>query len=163
MSAVNNTLREIILRERPLTVTNNGSSLSLSLSLSFSLPSFRSALFRPRLLPLLLPLVYVACTPDPFAAPFTPRLLRSVYIPHAFFRDPPLCTHSRRVNAAGQFQHSNQWTSAREEESGCCHTYYASFKWIRLSMERCIARNVSFHFLPFSIRCRQRTSRRPHQ
>lgn len=37
MSAVNNTLREIILRERPLTVTNNG-SLSLFLSPSFSSP-----------------------------------------------------------------------------------------------------------------------------
>lgn len=55
MSAVNNTLREIILRERPLTVTNNG-SLFLSLSSSL-LPSFLLSLHTlcPRLHPFVAP------------------------------------------------------------------------------------------------------------
>lgn len=44
MRAVNNTLREIILRERPLTVTNND---SLVLSPPLLLPLFASLSIRP--------------------------------------------------------------------------------------------------------------------
>lgn len=83
MSAVNNTLWEIILRERPLTVTNNG-SLFLSLVLSFLLfSSLTPCLY---LLPFVAPCVCGVCTPYPFSTR-TP-VLRGVYIPHAFFHDP---------------------------------------------------------------------------
>lgn len=90
MSAVNNTLWEIILRERPLTVTNNGSlSLPRSLVLSFLLLAYSLPVPSPLCCPLC-----VAYTLYPFSIR-TP-VLRGVYIPHAFFRDP-LRVHALEV------------------------------------------------------------------
>lgn len=109
MSAVNNTLREIILRERPLTVTNNGSlSLFLSSSCSSPIPAYS--------LPAPSPLCCPLCGIPPL--PLTPHLhshpgsANRLHSPCIFPR-PSMCTHSRCVNAAGQFQHSNQWTCQR--------------------------------------------------
>lgn len=80
MSAVNNTLREIILRERPLTVTNNG-SLSLFSSL---LPALLLSLHTlcPRLHPFVAPCV--AYTPPNPPSPFTPRFCESFTFPMHF-------------------------------------------------------------------------------
>lgn len=78
MSAVNNTLREIILRERPLTVTNNG-SLSLFLSPFFSSPL--SAYSLPAPSPLCCPLC--GHTP-PIPSPFTPPFCESFTFPMHF-------------------------------------------------------------------------------
>lgn len=77
MSAVNNTLREIILRERPLTVTNNG---RLSLFLSFSFSSL-SCIFSARAFTPLLPLVWR--TP-PIPSPFTPLFREPFTFPMHF-------------------------------------------------------------------------------
>lgn len=85
MSAVNNTLREIILRERPLTVTNNG-SLSLSFFLLFCFPCILSAAPSP--------LCCLLCGVHPYPFSIHTPALRIVYIPHAFFRDPP-CARTR--------------------------------------------------------------------
>lgn len=73
MSAVNNTLREIILRERPLTVTNND-----PLSLPFS---SLSCIFSARAFTPLLPLV--RRTP-PIPSPFTPLFCEPFTFPMHF-------------------------------------------------------------------------------
>lgn len=122
MSAVNNTLREIILRERPLTVTNNGSlflsfSLFLSVSLLLSLSFSSSRLLPARTFSPLLPLV---CGVYPLSLlHLHPSTTKRLHSPCIFPRPSSLCvcTHSRCVNAAGQFQHSNQCRCAKQEET----------------------------------------------
>lgn len=82
MSAVNNTLREIILRERPLTVTNNGSSLFSSTSprsfLHRRAPRRSARAFSPFCCPLC-----VAYIPDP-STPFTPQFCEAFTFPMHF-------------------------------------------------------------------------------
>lgn len=135
MSAVNNTLREIILRERPLTVTNNG-SLSLSLLPTYFSSCSLSLSLSPclRLHPFVALCMWCIHSLSPLHShSSSTKRLHSPCI----FSLPSMCTHSKCVNAAGQFQHSNQWMAPEKKNQAVVIRTILHLNWyVRLSRQQ---------------------------